>query len=107
MFISESFRHAITESGHERTERRPHLTVTKFGDGFTDKLAATLIAGAAVDYLGRRRVSMISDTLSALSVVAVPVLALMFGADVVNVAVLAVVHLTHLVVSLIAPDMGK
>ena len=53
-------------------------------------LAATLIAGAAVDYLGRRRVSMISDTLSALSVVAVPVLALMFGADVVNVAVLAV-----------------
>ena len=35
-------------------------------------LAATLIAGAAVDYLGRRRVSMISDALSALSVAAVP-----------------------------------
>src|SRR6478752_5516133 len=30
-------------------------------------LAATLIAGAAVDYLGRRRVSMISDALSALA----------------------------------------
>ncbi|MGV0795193.1 MFS transporter [Mycolicibacterium sp. XJ1819] len=53
-------------------------------------LVATLIAGAAVDYLGRRRVSMISDALSALSVAAVPVLALTFGMDVVNVAVLAV-----------------
>ena len=42
-------------------------------------LVATLIAGAAVDYLGRRRVSMISDALSALSVAAVPVLALTFG----------------------------
>jgi len=52
-------------------------------------LAATLIAGAAVDFLGRRRVSMISDALSALSVAAVPVLALIFGADVINVAVLA------------------
>ncbi len=52
-------------------------------------LAATLIAGAAVDYLGRSRVSMISDTLSALSVAAVPVLALTFGVQVINVAVLA------------------
>ena len=52
-------------------------------------LAATVIAGAAVDFLGRRRVSMISDGLSALSVAAVPTLALMFGAHVVNVAVLA------------------
>jgi H+ antiporter protein len=52
-------------------------------------LVATLIAGAAVDYIGRRRVSMISDVLSALSVAAVPVLALTFGVDVVNVAVLA------------------
>lgn len=52
-------------------------------------LAATLIAGAAVDYLGRRRVSMISDALSALSVAAVPVLALTFGVQSVNVAVLA------------------
>ena len=52
-------------------------------------LAATLIAGAAVDYLGRRRVSMISDALSALSVAAVPVLALTFGVQIINVAVLA------------------
>ena len=52
-------------------------------------LVATLIAGAAVDYIGRKRVSMISDALSAVSVAAVPVLALTFGAHVVNVAVLA------------------
>jgi H+ antiporter protein len=52
-------------------------------------LAATLIAGAAVDYIGRRRVSMISDALSALSVAAVPVLALTFGVEIINVAVLA------------------
>ena len=53
-------------------------------------LVATLIAGAAVDYLGRRRVSMISDLLSGLSVAAVPVLALAFGVDAINVGVLAV-----------------
>jgi H+ antiporter protein len=52
-------------------------------------LVATLIAGASVDYLGRKRVSMISDALSALSVAAVPVLALTFGVHAVNVAVLA------------------
>jgi H+ antiporter protein len=52
-------------------------------------LAATLIAGAAVDYLGRRRVAMISDVLSALSVAAVPLLALAFGLGVINVGVLA------------------
>ncbi|TFV57512.1 MFS transporter [Mycobacterium sp. PS03-16] len=52
-------------------------------------LVATLIAGAAVDYLGRRRVSMISDALSALSVAAVPVLAHSAGVEAVNVAVLA------------------
>ncbi|MCK0173154.1 MULTISPECIES: MFS transporter [Mycobacteriaceae] len=52
-------------------------------------LVATLIAGAAVDYLGRRRVSMIADGLSALSVFAVPVLALTFGVQVIDVAVLA------------------
>jgi H+ antiporter protein len=53
-------------------------------------LIATLIAGAAVDYLGRRRVSMISDALSALSVAAVPMLALSFGVETIDVAVLAV-----------------
>ena len=52
-------------------------------------LAATLIAGAAVDYLGRRRVAMISDVLSALSVAAVPLLAVAFGVGVINVGLLA------------------
>ena len=53
-------------------------------------LAATLIAGTAVDHIGRRRVALISDTLSALAVAAVPVLALTFGVEIINVAVLAV-----------------
>src|SRR6478752_8278250 len=48
-------------------------------------LVATLIAGAAVDYLGRRWVSMISDLLSALSVIAVPLKANTFAANAVNV----------------------
>src|SRR6476620_5414220 len=52
-------------------------------------LVATLIAGAAVDYLGRKRVSVVRATLSALSVAAVPLLALTFGVHVVHVAVLA------------------
>jgi H+ antiporter protein len=52
-------------------------------------LVATLIAGAAVDYLGRRWVSMISDGLSALAVAAVPIIALTFGVGAINVAVLA------------------
>jgi H+ antiporter protein len=52
-------------------------------------LASTLIAGTAVDYIGRRRISMISDGLSALSVAAVPAIALAFGVEAVNVAVLA------------------
>jgi H+ antiporter protein len=57
--------------------------------GTVPLLVATLIAGAAVDYLGRRRVSMISDALSALSVAAVPVIAWVFGVQAINVAVLA------------------
>jgi H+ antiporter protein len=52
-------------------------------------LASTLIAGTAVDYIGRRRISMISDGLSALSVAAVPAIALAFGVEAINVAVLA------------------
>ncbi|MHA3020049.1 MFS transporter [Mycobacterium sp. BMJ-28] len=52
-------------------------------------LASTVIAGTAVDYIGRRLVSMIADGLSALSVIGVPVLALVFGVQAVNVAVLA------------------
>src|SRR5262245_42404140 len=53
-------------------------------------LLSSVIAGAAVDYIGRRRVSMISDAFSAASVAAVPILALVFGVHFVNVAVLAV-----------------
>jgi H+ antiporter protein len=53
-------------------------------------LFSTLIAGTAVDYLGRRRVSLISDALSGTTVAAVPVLALIFGPDIISVGVLAV-----------------
>jgi H+ antiporter protein len=53
-------------------------------------LFSTLIAGTAVDYLGRRRVSIASDALSAATVAAVPVLAIAFGHGRITVAVLAV-----------------
>lgn len=53
-------------------------------------LFSTLIAGTAVDYLGRRRISLMSDALSAATVVAVPVLAITFGQRSITVAVLAV-----------------
>ena len=35
-------------------------------------LVATLVAGTAVDFLGRRPVSMLSDSMSAASVAAIP-----------------------------------
>ncbi|MCV7196682.1 MFS transporter [Mycobacterium angelicum] len=53
-------------------------------------LFSTLIAGTAVDYFGRRRVSLVSDFLSGTSVAAVPVIAWLFGGNAVNAAVLAV-----------------
>ncbi|MGH3551518.1 MAG: MFS transporter [Mycobacterium sp.] len=53
-------------------------------------LFSTLIAGTAVDYLGRRRISLLSDALSATTVAAVPVLAIIFGQQSVTVGVLAV-----------------
>lgn len=53
--------------------------------GTVPLLAATVLAGAAVDYLGRRRVSMLSDALSGLSVAMVPLLVLFFGAGAINV----------------------
>ncbi|BBX72556.1 MFS transporter [Mycobacterium shinjukuense] len=53
-------------------------------------LFSTLVAGTAVDYFGRRPVSMVSDALSGAAVAAVPVVAWAFGAGAVNVAVLAV-----------------
>lgn len=51
---------------------------------------STLVAGTAVDYFGRRRVSMVSDALSGAAVATVPLVAWAFGAASVNVAVLAV-----------------
>ncbi len=53
-------------------------------------LFSTLIAGTAVDYLGRQRVSILSDALSATTVAAVPVLAIGFGQESVTVGALAV-----------------
>jgi MFS family permease len=50
---------------------------------------STLVAGTAVDLFGRRRVSLISDSLSGTAVAAVPVLAWQIGADAINVAELA------------------
>ncbi|CAM4470807.1 putative multidrug-efflux transporterc/MT1297 [Mycobacterium basiliense] len=52
-------------------------------------LFSTLVAGTAVDYFGRRRVSMVADALSGTAVAAVPLVAWTFGADAVNVVVLA------------------
>jgi H+ antiporter protein len=51
---------------------------------------STLVAGTAVDFFGRRRVSLVSDSLSGTAVAAVPLIAWSFGADAINVAELAV-----------------
>ncbi|HEY3996648.1 MAG TPA: MFS transporter [Mycobacterium sp.] len=50
---------------------------------------STLVAGTAVDFFGRRRVSMVSDSLSGTAVAAVPVIAWLFGSDATNPVVLA------------------
>lgn len=50
---------------------------------------STLVAGTAVDFFGRRRISLISDSLSGTAVATVPLLALLFGANAINVAELA------------------
>src|ERR1700719_283315 len=50
-------------------------------------LFSTLLAGTAVDFLGRKRISIISDVLSGSTVIAVPVVALVFGQSAVNVTV--------------------
>lgn len=52
-------------------------------------LFATLIAGTAVDFIGRRRVAMLSDGLSAAAVMAIPLLAIAFDTEVLNTLVLA------------------
>jgi MFS family permease len=51
---------------------------------------STLVAGTAVDFFGRRRISLVSDSLSGAAVSAVPLTAWLFGADAINVAELAV-----------------
>lgn len=52
-------------------------------------LFSTLIAGTAVDFLGRRRISILSDVLSGATVAAIPIVAIVFGANRVDVTVLA------------------
>jgi H+ antiporter protein len=51
---------------------------------------STLVAGTAVDFFGRRRVSLVSDSLSGTAVAAVPLIAWLFGENAISVAVLAV-----------------
>ncbi|WP_374024968.1 MFS transporter [Mycobacterium sp. HNNTM2301] len=51
---------------------------------------STLVAGTAVDLVGRRRVSLVSDSLSCAAVAAVPLTASLLGADAINVVELAV-----------------
>src|SRR6201992_834682 len=50
---------------------------------------STLVAGTAVDFFGRRRVSLVSDSLSGTAVAAVPLIAWVFGPKAINVADLA------------------
>src|ERR1700758_3759178 len=45
---------------------------------------STLVAGAAVDFFGRRRVSMVCDALSGTAVASVPGIAWWVGADALN-----------------------
>ena len=52
-------------------------------------LFATLVAGTAVDFLGRRRVAMLSDAMSAASVAAIPILVLTHGIGTLSTGVLA------------------
>ncbi len=52
---------------------------------------STLVAGTAVDFFGRRRISLLSDALSGTAVAAVPLIAGLLGRDALNVADLAVV----------------
>src|ERR1700685_4054400 len=50
---------------------------------------STLVAGTAVDFFGRRRVSVVSDSLSGTAVAVVPLTAWWFGSGASNVAELA------------------
>ena len=51
---------------------------------------STLVAGTAVDFFGRRRISLVSDSLSGTAVAAVPLTAWSFGAEAINLVELAV-----------------
>jgi MFS family permease len=51
---------------------------------------STLVAGTAVDFFGRRRISLVSDSLSGTAVAAVPLTAWLFRADAINLVELAV-----------------
>ncbi|MBX7435555.1 MFS transporter [Mycobacterium sp. Y57] len=53
-------------------------------------LISVLLAGTAVDFLSRRRISMLSDILSGATVAAVPLVVIAFGAQALGVAVLAI-----------------
>lgn len=53
-------------------------------------VVSTLVAGTAVDFFGRRRISLVSDSLSGTAVTLVPLIAWGLGADALNLAVLAV-----------------
>lgn len=53
-------------------------------------VAATVVAGTAVDFFGRRRISLVADLLSGTAVAGVPLLTLALGTDAITVAVLAV-----------------
>ncbi|HET7073927.1 MAG TPA: MFS transporter [Mycobacterium sp.] len=53
-------------------------------------VVSTLVAGTAVDFFGRRRISLVSDSLSGAAVAAVPLIAAAFGPDTINLLVLAV-----------------
>ncbi|MEE6175726.1 MFS transporter [Mycobacterium sp. 050134] len=54
---------------------------------------STLVAGTAVDFFGRRRVSVVSDALSGAAVAAVPLIAWSGGRGALDLAVLAVLAL--------------
>jgi MFS family permease len=56
-------------------------------------LFSTLVAGTAVDFFGRRRISLVSDSLSGTAVAAVPLTAWLFGPDAINLVELAVLAL--------------
>lgn len=54
-------------------------------------LASSLFSGAVADTLGRRRTSILADSLSALSVASIPLVDLLFGLDLALIALLAAV----------------